>query len=162
TADVANPSSDSNQLLEDRFRCTSDVPNLIVQGNLSAQSGYFRLGSKVIWGQCSSGEPAQTFEGCLHDASEHVAVDANSVYLPFDPEQVLDNLRSERYSPTRFGANLLTPTSTVRSMYYRIRPLLGVAVRRYLQRYYFRGWQNIPFPHWPVDRTVEELFEQLL
>ncbi len=42
------------------------------------------------------------------------------------------------------------------------RPLMPVAVRKHLQRLYFRGWEKVPFPKWPVDRTVENIFEQLL
>jgi hypothetical protein len=47
-------------------------------------------------------------------------------------------------------------------MYYMVRPILGVAVRKHLQQRYFRGWQKIPFPRWPVDHTVENIFERLL
>ncbi len=43
-----------------------------------------------------------------------------------------------------------------------MRPGLPVAVRKYFQKLYFRGWDRIPFPHWPVDRAVENIFEQLL
>jgi hypothetical protein len=42
------------------------------------------------------------------------------------------------------------------------RPALGVAIRKYLQRSYFRGWKDIAFPRWPVDSAVEEILEQLL
>ena len=47
-------------------------------------------------------------------------------------------------------------------MYYAVRPALGVSVRRHFQKLYFRGWDRIPFPRWPVDTTVEDIFEQLL
>jgi hypothetical protein len=39
---------------------------------------------------------------------------------------------------------------------------MPVAVRKHLQRRYFRGWDKICFPSWPVDFTVESIFEQLL
>jgi hypothetical protein len=39
---------------------------------------------------------------------------------------------------------------------------MPVAVRKHLQRRYFRGWDKILFPNWPVDFTVETIFEQLL
>ena len=50
----------------------------------------------------------------------------------------------------------------VRDAYYAIRPLLPVAVRKYLQRIHLRGWEQIPFPRWPVDCSVETLLERLL
>jgi hypothetical protein len=39
---------------------------------------------------------------------------------------------------------------------------LPVWIRRYMQRAYFRDWQNLPFPHWPVDFTVNSLHEAFL
>jgi len=69
-------------------------------------------------------------------------------------------LRYEHYeqaaTDTTVGAIFL------REMYYLIRPLLGVTVRRHLQRLAFRGWEKRAFPSWPVDRTVDRLHETLL
>jgi len=42
-------------------------------------------------------------------------------------------------------------------MYYAVRPLLPVAVRRHLQRLYLSDWNKIAFPNWPVDHTVDSL-----
>jgi hypothetical protein len=92
-----------------------------------------------------------------------VSTNGPSVELPFDPVQVVNNLRHERYvcnaaqSRRSIGAN-----SLVRNLYYLARPLMPVAVRKHLQRRYFRGWDKMPFPAWPVDFTVENIFEQLL
>jgi hypothetical protein len=47
-------------------------------------------------------------------------------------------------------------------MYYFLRPLLPVTARKHLQKNYLAGWDKKPFPHWPVDRSVDEVFEQLL
>ena len=47
-------------------------------------------------------------------------------------------------------------------MYYFVRKFLPVWYRRHLQRAYFKGWELIPFPHWPVDFTVDLLHEALL
>jgi len=38
---------------------------------------------------------------------------------------------------------------------------MPVGMRKYLQRWYFRGWETISFPNWPVDFTTERIFEQL-
>jgi len=98
----------------------------------------------------------------MHDASRHITTDGSSIHLPFNPEQVVDNLRRERYSPTWTGVKVLPAKNTLREIYYRLRPLLGVSVRRHFQKLYFGGWDNVPFPNWPVDTTVENIFEQLL
>lgn len=163
SSDSARGQGRQNQLLIDRFRCPEELGDLHIAGRLSDESGYFRLGSNAIcYGQCSSGPPAAEFKDNLHDAGEHVRIGESSVFLPFDPRQVLDNLRCERYVPKRSTARSLAPTGPVGRMYYRVRPILGVAVRRHFQRFYLRGAKHIPFPKWPVDRTVEEIFEQLL
>src|SRR4051794_6050859 len=69
----------------------------------------------------------------------------------------VDSLRFEHYqqasTDTTVGAII------AREAYYFIRPLLGVSVRRHLQRIALQGWDHRPFPRWPVDRSVDELLE---
>jgi hypothetical protein len=43
-----------------------------------------------------------------------------------------------------------------------VRPLLPVAVRKHFQKAWFTNWSKQHFPKWPVDSTVDRLFEQLL
>jgi hypothetical protein len=138
------------------------VAEFAVSEDLSHTSGYFRFGKDAIgYGQCSSGTPALSATNALHDASEHVVINGSTVYLPFDPAQVIDNLLYERYSQTG-DKGVGAANSKLRRMYYAIRPLMPVAVRRPMQRHHLRGWDGIPFPQWPVDRTIENLHEQLL
>jgi len=47
----------------------------------------------------------------------------------------------------------------VRQAYYFLRPALPVPIRRHLQRVSLKGWDTTPFPQWPVDRTVDRMFE---
>ena len=35
-------------------------------------------------------------------------------------------------------------------------------MRKHLQRIYLKDWKRIAFPSWPVDRTVENIFEQMM
>lgn len=99
----------------------------------------------------------------LQDCSPHVSVDPDKVCLPFDPVQVIDNLRYEYYrtAPTA-NRDEYSPNGLIRTLYYLVRPLMSVAVRKHLQRWYFRGWKEKPFPKWPVDITVEKVLERLL
>ena len=50
----------------------------------------------------------------------------------------------------------------LRFAYYSLRPLFPVPFRRQIQKVYLRGWDNRPFPHWPVDTTVEDILERCL
>jgi len=163
TSDTVTPAWSVGQFLIDRFRCPEDVAGFTVSGDLSGDSGYFRLGSDIIcYGQCSSGVPAARATDPLHDALEYVVMNGATVDLPFNPAQIVDNLRSERYQATWAGVKTLPASSMFRALYYLVRPMLPVAARKHLQRLYFRGWEKIPFPMVPVDRTVERIFEKLL
>jgi glycosyltransferase involved in cell wall biosynthesis len=154
----------ATQLLADLFRCPEDVANFTLRGDLSQESGYFRFGSDVIcYGQCSSGFPAKSVTDQLHDASEHVVTNGSSVELSFNPVQVVNSLRCERYvTNSTNGDGPLPGNKVLRSVYYAMRPAMSVATRKHFQRLYFLGRDKRPFPAWPVDRTVENVFEQLL
>jgi hypothetical protein len=154
----------AKELLTERFRCPEFIAPLTTATDLFSRSGYFRFGRDAIcYGQCSSGVPAKFVTDDLYDASEKVRTNASAVELPFDPFQIVDNLRFERYAAnSREGHDKLLTKNAVRNLYYLVRPFMPVAIRKQFQRVYFRGWENVPFPSWPVDRTVDNIFEQLL
>ena len=80
-----------------------------------------------------------------------------------DPANAIDDLRYERYvkEPGSEGTAHRIKKLT-RTAYYWVRPALPVPVRRHLQRIALRGWDQLPFPRWPVDCTVEETFDGLV
>lgn len=159
-----NPLNPINQLLVDHFRCPATLADFEVAGDLSADSGYFRFGSEAIcYGQCSNGPPASVVTDLLRDACDYVSMNRSSIQLPFDPVQVVNNLHNERYrSNVKDRSTAINGTGLVRKLYYLARPFMPVAVRKHLQKLYFRDWEKIPFPVWPVDCSVECIVEQLL
>jgi hypothetical protein len=162
TADSASISLEVGQLLTDQFRLAGDVADFTVREELSRDSGYFRLGPAAIcYGQCSSGAPARSVTEPLHDAREQVVINRSSVQLPFDPVQVLNNLRCERYY-TANVTKMHAANSPLRRMYYLARPFIGSRVRRQLQKLHFQGWDKAHFPKWPVDTTVDNILEALM
>jgi hypothetical protein len=78
--------------------------------------------------------------------------------LPFDPNEIIDNLRLERYPSGQFGEY----ENALKSAYYRLRPLTNRTLRKYIQRFRAANWKKTRFPHWPVDTTVENICEKLL
>jgi hypothetical protein len=80
--------------------------------------------------------------------------------LPFDPSEVVADLRLERYIADDENSRKKRG-SLARQLYYLLRPLMPVDVRKHLQRLSLRGWDRIRFPHWLVDVTVERLYEWL-
>jgi hypothetical protein len=82
--------------------------------------------------------------------------------LSSDPTQVVNNLRREKYKGSSNGRKAIGENPVVHNTYYLLRPLMPVGMRRHLQRAYLKGWDKIPFPKWPVDSTVDDIFEHLL
>lgn len=80
-----------------------------------------------------------------------------------DASRLVDDLRLERYeknSPTRTSA--LLASEGVRRVYYQMRSALPTPLRHTVQRLALRDWSELPFPRWPVDTSVEEIFERQL
>jgi hypothetical protein len=141
------------------YRCPARYAGFALTGTLSQKSGYFRFGEDTLYGQCCGHEPAASPAEPLWDALQDVHIENGTARLPFDVSQVVDSLRWEMYTNDWRNRNR---TFALASLYYFVRPLLPVAVRKHLQRIRLRGWEKIPFPHWPVDRTVDNLLEHAL
>jgi hypothetical protein len=153
-----------NRVLSEYFRCPDEFTELETDGGLSGAEGFFKFGEDVVcYGQYSGGSQAMKLGQRLPDVSKSVKVDDGRYRLPFDLSQIADNLRHEHYSHgTNGAASGLNYGSTSRKVYYFLRPLLPVRVRKHLQRIRLKGWDEISFPRWPVDFTVDTLMEQAL
>jgi hypothetical protein len=148
-----------NRALLDYFRCPDHLAEIEVNGRLSSEEGFFYFGRDTIcFGRCSGARPSQHLTHNVPDVTQSANFDGDRVRLPFDFSQVVDNLRYERYhvnsKPT---LEKITGGSVSRKIYYSLRPILPVSVRKHLQRVRLRGWEKINFPHWPMDCTVESL-----
>jgi hypothetical protein len=75
----------------------------------------------------------------------------------FHPTEVIDHLRLERYVGGADGQRKL-----LKQLYYLLRPLTSLSVRRRIQKFQARNWRNTAFPRWPVDTTVEDVCERML
>jgi len=149
--------AESMNSLSQYYKCSERHAPLELSGALSDNSGYFRFGEDTLYGQCSGHRPAASPRDALRDARPDVHIKNGNLHLPFDLSQVVDGLRREMYAKDWRDGN-----SPLASLYYLIRPLMPVAVRKHLQKIRLRGWEKIPFPRWPVDRTVDNLMEQAL
>ena len=149
-------------LLQDFYRCPQLPVSFDIDGDLSPVAGYFRVtDGPICFGRLSESQPASTANTTLPLARPRVNDGENTIGLPFDPVEVITNLRLEKYRPDG-ERSLNNSGGLVRQLYYLIRPLMPVGVRKHLQRVSLRGWNQIVFPKWPVDRTVDCLYEWLL
>lgn len=143
------------------FRCPEDYDCFTTKGELSPQPGYFRLGERVVcYARISVGPPAGSAADQLLNISGNVETRGSDCLLPFDPDEAADNLRMERYAANAADKKSLLGRA-VRVAYYLVRPLLPVKVRRRFQRAYLKGWEQIAFPQWPVDFSVDMMMREL-
>jgi hypothetical protein len=154
----------TNRALAEYYRCDDALARFMLAGGLSPQDGYFRFGGDTIcYGQLSSGRVARNLDEPLADIVASVPSNGAGPSLPFDPVQVIENLRREHYVPSLVpGRERMFSQEWVRRTYYFIRDALPDLVRQSLQRAYFSDWKNRPFPAWPVDFTVDTLMEKTL
>jgi hypothetical protein len=147
----------------DYFRCPPDLAQVGIRSGLSPTEGFFKFGEATGFGRLAGGLPASFVGEGLTDASAGSAIEDGRPVLPFDLEEVVTNLREERYRLD--GYNLLqksTTSTAVQKLYYQVRPLLGIGVRKHLQKVRLSGWDKIAFPRWPVDRSVDMLMESAM
>ena len=123
--------------------------DLGIEGHLNGSRGFFRFGADAVCYGQAAGNTRPYVNGNLFDALQAVRLDENKVLLPFDVNQVLNNLRYERYVAN--GGGTWLEAAWAKDAYYRLRPYLPVGLRKHLQRAYLRGWEARTFPNWPVD-----------
>jgi hypothetical protein len=142
--------------LVEYYNLPKSLVRIVQRGESKIGNGYFRFGTETCYGQCADLNLASTLNGSLADALPGASSQNGTVSLPFDLAQVADNLRNERYVRRSIF------NSTTAAVYYMVRPLLPVAVRKHLQKTLLMNWDKLPFPHWPVDFTVDNLFERAM
>ena len=143
----------------DYFRCPEHVSAFDTQGGLSADEGYFAFGGTTCHGRLAAGVPGpRPDDPALPHVVSRVDPVGTAVGLPFDLDEVVTNLREERYPlPEAPGLPRITASAAVRRLYDLLRPGLPVRLRKHLQRLHFRRWDRLAFPRWPVDVSVDSL-----
>ena len=149
-----------NRPLIEYYRCPEEYLKFACLGEVSSRRGYFQFGeAATCYGSYVGRDPIADPTGALLNALADTEFRNGRVYLPFDPANVVDNLRLETYMS---GWRDKFPISALAAAYYLFRPLLPVQVRKHLQEVHFRGWENLKFPRWPVDCSIDNLLKQLL
>ena len=149
--------------LVDYYRCPPDLALVGTQAELSKTDGFFKFGDAIAFGRVAGESPATYATDRLQDVAGEVKTRHSRPELPFNLTEVAANLREERYRQN--GYNFLqksTSGSAAQRLYYQLRPFMGIGVRRHLQKVRLSGWDKIPFPRWPVDRSVDLLMESAL
>jgi hypothetical protein len=158
------PANPMRSVLSEYYRVPEEWETSAGAQTPVGNTGFFRFGSKII---CYGSDESEVVSGSVRarsaDALERNRHKGSEIYLPFNISQIIEFLRREHYvqqlapEPRQIGNHPLT-----RKAYYFLRHFLPTSVRRYLQKSYFYGWRNLPFPSWPVDFTVDTLHQDQL
>jgi hypothetical protein len=150
-----------SQAVSDRYRCPENFFDFVLGGKLSSDEGFFRFGPNAIcYGRSCSGAREPQANRSLYDTLGDVLIGDAKVRLPFNPTEIIDSLRLERYVDAgSFGSRC---QDILRKLYYLLRPLTNLTLRKRVQKFRARNWRKLSFPRWPVDTTVEDLCERLL
>jgi len=147
-----------SQRFFDYYRCPRRYSDFgVLEDEMAGEAGYFRFRNLICYGRSTAQGNGR--RDLLPDIASQVRFDESKCLLPFNPDEVTDNLRLERY------ANGTSPSllhKTIRNLYYTARPMLPVSVRRHLQAAWLKGRGEKHFPHWPVDITVDRVFRELM
>jgi hypothetical protein len=154
----------TSKSLVDYFRCPGSFAEFEVDDSATGKQGFFEFGQgTTCFGRCSGFAPSDHFASNLPDSLAGARFDGLRLCMPFDLDEIVDNLRSEKYRNNSNGLHENASQGTVaKRVYYFFRPILPVGIRKYLQRVRLAGWEKIPFPQWPVDVTVEEVMKRVI
>lgn len=154
-------------LLFDYFR----IPYRVVAG-LDASAGLGRIrpasgGPSLVWpiGGRNHLEPRLFEFGGLDVYARERLIDdppAESVVLPFDPDEAILSLWSEAYlTPTGASGTARAKRLAMRG-YYAARPAMPRSFQIWLRRRFSRIQARTRFPRWPVETALHDLYDLLL
>ena len=147
------------QAVRDRYRCPEGFLDFRLSGELPPESKYFQFGLDTTgYGRSVKTAHRVQLSSPLYDALPSVLFDGTQLVLPFNPNEVIDNLRLERYPSGQLGEY----ENSLKSIYYWLRPFTNRSLRKCVQRFRAVNWRKKQFPQWPVDTTVENICENLL
>jgi peptidoglycan/xylan/chitin deacetylase (PgdA/CDA1 family) len=149
---------------EIRLRGTG--PDRVLSWASGSERGEYRLGDIPIFCAIAaadhgpagyrSAEPITDREGA---AVAHVWRDgAGSVFLPFDPSEVIHNFWSEGYHGMSEPSLAQRVLRVGKQPYYRLRPLLPRRLQIAMRRRFARVQQRSAFPAWPAETALEDFF----
>jgi hypothetical protein len=149
----------SSRAFRDFYCYPEGMIDFVLNGDLAQEEGYFRVGQNAIcYGRSSGGTKEDNPARPLRDVLRAAAFSEGRLALPFDPTEIIDNLRLELYPHRQLSGG----ESVLKRIYYLLRPLTTRWVRQQVQGFHARRSRSVPFPSWPVDTTVENLCETLL
>lgn len=86
---------------------------------------------------------------------------AGSLFLPFDPGEVMRRFWSERYQTDGKATVATSVRTALLRAYYALRPAMPRSLQIALRRVFTRVQQQATFPRWPIETALHDLYEWL-
>jgi len=87
--------------------------------------------------------------------------DEGGTILPFDPDEVIANYRTERYVRICAPATA-SLEAAMRHLFYKFKPLIPRRLQIAARRSYSRVQAHGAFPRWPIETALHDLSDMLL
>jgi hypothetical protein len=135
-------------------------------------AGGYTLSGMPLWGhvvpEAIAAERAAALDGDWRpdlpvigaDGQRHASVwrtPDGGTLLPFDPDELLTNFRSERYREMLRSSGSASLRSLARRCYYAVRPLMPRPLQIAMRRSFARVQARADFPRWPVEPVLHDL-----
>lgn len=135
------------KLFEEYYKFSKDYFSIYTDNGYSGKEDFFKFNNILCFGKSKEKNfSIDKFNG-------------NEINLPFNLDEIIDNLRLEKYlTDTSKNSN----NNLLKQLYYFLRPFMPDLIRHKLQSFSMRNWSNITFPKFPVDVTVENIFETII
>ena len=105
---TAFPRNSFSQRVLDHFRCPENFLDFAANGRMSSDADYFRFGPNTIcYGRSCGSIRDSGGRTSPYDVLADVVINDGKVGLAFDPTEVIDNLRLERYANNRGNSAIL-------------------------------------------------------
>jgi hypothetical protein len=106
-------------------------------------------------------------DSIVHDSEGGVRAsiwrdERGSVFLPFDPDEIMRTLWSEAYHGLGGASRAGQAKRLAMRGYYRVRPALPRSVQIAARRAFSRVQARTRFPRWPAETGLHDLYERLL
>src|SRR5260370_27417819 len=122
-----------NNQFPEYLRCTANYVDFRLRGQPMLDSGFFRVGPDLTcYGRLSDAYTSRDSSGPLEDVLSAIRVERNTCVLPFDLDEVVENLRFERYEGAMPVVRSSLTTAAGRKTYYAMRPFLPTGIRTQL------------------------------
>jgi len=159
-----------------RWSWATETPRFVywLPADPAAHAGEYRLRDTAVFGrvlldasireQLDDGwSPLETLDATDGRPVASIWAHADgSVLLPFDPDELIGNLRGERYRTIGGRQSSSRLTGFARRVYYLVRPVVPRRLQIALRRRFARVQARASFPRWPVEPSLHDLQELIL